>query len=546
MKRESYQENESLMKTPLFPGVLIASTFFLFAILTISHYGVDWDSLENFDTGEINLHFFETLDPTYLQYDTANPLQSELLRPEYSLKQPASYLPVANICAALAKQVFHDNLSWLDKFSAYHLSIILFATILLFLLYLFCLAYFDLRTAIFSTASLALFPSFIGFSHVLVKDIPMAFFFALSIFSCIRAYETQRTPWIVTAGILFGLSINVKINALFIPIILITWLVVANKNLSCLKMFLDKKWLLLPGMTLATVYASWPFLWLHPLSHFRAMLRHFVRDIPLQRIEVTYLGQIFTSGVNVPWHYAPVCLGMSTPLVILAFSVVGFFLMAKDTINSKNKMSSLVLIWFSVVTGKFMFTNVTYSGIRLFLEAIPALCVMAGYGAACLYTRASGFMGSHKPAYKHALLSLVVILLYLPILITNIQIHPYQFCYFNELVGGPKGVYDKKLSDLFYGPAFKDGAEWLNSNAPPGSIVKIAEPVHIAKIYLRSDITIAGQNATRYDYLMVPHEIDDKLRPSYMVVPHAMNSETKPVFAAYALGAPVAVIYKNE
>ena len=123
------------MKTQLFPGILIALTFLLFAIITISHYGVDWDSLENFDTGEINLHFFETFDNKYLQYDTTNPLNGQLLNPEYSLKQPASYLPVANIFAALTKQVFHDNLGWLDKFSAYHLSIVLFATMLLFLLY---------------------------------------------------------------------------------------------------------------------------------------------------------------------------------------------------------------------------------------------------------------------------------------------------------------------------------------------------------------------------------------------------------------------------
>ena len=170
------------MKTQLFPGILIALTFLLFAIITISHYGVDWDSLENFDTGEINLHFFKTFDNKYLQYDTTNPLNGQLLNPEYSLKQPASYLPLANIFAALTKQVFHDNLGWLDKFSAYHLSIVLFATMLLFLLYLFSLKYFDLMTAVISTASLALFPSFVGFSHILVKDIPLAFFFFLSIF----------------------------------------------------------------------------------------------------------------------------------------------------------------------------------------------------------------------------------------------------------------------------------------------------------------------------------------------------------------------------
>jgi len=534
------------MKPQLIPGILIAAIFLLCAIITISDYGVDWDSLENFDTGEILLHFFETFDFKYLQYSKDNPLYGQLLKPELSLVQPASFLPVANIFAALTKQVFHDNLGWLDTFSAYHLSIVFFATMLLFLLYLFCLTYFDLKTAILSTASLALYPSFVGFSHILVKDVPMAFFFFLSIFSFLRAYETQRIAWIVTAAIIFGLSINVKINAFFIPVILIAWLVVTHRNLNCLRMFLETKWLLVPGLTLATIFASWPLLWLHPLRHFRDMLRHFVRDIPLQRIEVTHLGKIFTSGVDVPWHYAPVCLGISTPLVILAFAVVGFFVMAKDTIASKNKMSPLVLIWLGVVVGKFMFTNVTYGGIRLFLEAVPALCIMAGYGAAFTYMRALSFMGSLKADYKHALLSLVIIALYIPLLVANIHIHPYQFCFFNGLVGGPRGVYEQELSGTFYVPAFKDGAEWLNKNAPPRSILKIAEPAHIAKLYLRRDIVIADQNAVRYDYLMLPHEIDNKPHPSYMVVPHAINPETKPVFTAYALGAPITVIYKNE
>jgi hypothetical protein len=171
---------------------------------------------------------------------------------------------------------------------------------------------------------------------------------------------------------------------------------------------------------------------------------------------------------------------------------------------------------------------------------------MAGYGATYIYMRAFHLMGSLQAVYKHALLSLVLIALYLPILIANIQIHPYQFCYYNELVGGPKGVYANNISDLFYSPAFKDGAEWLNKNAPPRSIVKIAEPVHIARLYLRNDIAIADHNAARYDYLMLPHEIDNKTHPSYMFVPHTMSPEMKPVFTAYALGAPIVVIYKNH
>lgn len=539
-------ENKKQTWKTLLPCVLIVGIFLASAVATVGDYGVDWDSPENFDVGEIYFNFFRTFDFTYLKFDTTNPLFGHLLRPELSLHQPASYLPAANICAALTQHVFHDILGWVDRFSGYHLSIIFFACGLLFLVYFFALKEYDLKTAIVSTISLSLFPSFISFSHMMVKDIPMAFFFALSLITLKKAYVTKSLPWVVVAGIILGLSFNVKINAIAVPFIFIFWVVLVERRKAYLAGLFQKKWLLLPLFATLTIYLSWPLLWQEPLHNLKCMLLHFLKDVPAQHTEVLYRGEIYTSGINVPWHYAPFSLAMRTPVAIFVLGLIGFCLMVRDVFVSRHKTSALILLWFIFPMLKFIFSNVTYSGIRLFFEIVPALCLMAGIGAKFIYETIFHIMGQINIFYKHVILSLLLAVLFLPVLLADIKTHPHQQCFFNNLVGGPRGVYTRKTAEVYSDCSPLVAGKWFNEHAPLRSVVKATGPIHILRLYLRSDITIADANEIQYNYLLLPYDVHYGRYPSHSIVSNVTLKEDDIVFRETVMGAPVVVIYKNS
>jgi len=48
-------------------------------------------------------------------------------------------------------------------------------------------------------------------------------------------------------------------------------------------------------------------------------------------------------------------------------------------------------------------------------------------------------------------------------IVEMIKLHPYQYIYYNELVGGLKGAYGQYETD-YWGKAYKEATEWFNKN----------------------------------------------------------------------------------
>ena len=67
-----------------------------------------------------------------------------------------------------------------------------------------------------------------------------------------------------------------------------------------------------------------------------------------------------------------------------------------------------------------------------------------------------------------------------------IRLHPYQYIYFNRLVGGVQGAAGKYELD-YWATSYREAALFLNENAPPGSRVAVYGPVEIVSPYTRSD-----------------------------------------------------------
>ena len=199
-----------------------------------------------------------------------------------------------------------------------------------------------------------------------------------------------------------------------------------------------------------------------------------------------YAGRLY---VKTPWYLAPVMVGITTPVALLALAVIGIFKQeAKpesiaDGTGGRRRVgisewSGLQLIGILTVVGYYMLPiTAIHDQERLLLPAFLQLAVLAGGGFALLYawlartiaarlrTHAVRF-GSDCPMRCWAPVS--ALLLLLPGLLGSIRLHPFELSYYNELVGGTAGARRLGMETTYYASTYGHFLPALN-DLPAGS-----------------------------------------------------------------------------
>lgn len=302
--------------------------------------------------------------------------------------------------------------------------------------------------------------------------------------------------WSIACGVLFGLALLTKINGAFLPIFLAPWGLIFHgrkslRNLICMA-------LIGPAMFLL----GWPGLWYEPVKQISAYLKDKTDRIV---IPVYYLGRRYNEHFA-PWHYPFVMLAVTTPVIVLAAFVNGLVQYARKLRDSWREHShEALLIWgflFPVLL-LAMPTTPKYDGIRLMLPAYPFLALLAGRGVISAWNWAKG-KGWHSAAKTAAAIGFVWLLL------PTVAFHPFQLCYYNELVGGPWGATKSGFETSYWCETFDaDAREFLNTHVPPnGSIAFIGfdkqgyEYYRLFQ-YLRRDIRLGDFADRDWEYLVV-------------------------------------------
>jgi hypothetical protein len=149
----------------------------------------------------------------------------------------------------------------------------------------------------------------------------------------------------------------------------------------------------------------------------------------------------------------------------------------------------------------------------LFLS--PPLFVLSGLGLQAIYRRL-------RIAWRYALF---VVILLLPGIFACIQLHPYQYVYYNALVGGTAGAFRRYEMD-YWATSYEDATEYLNRTAPQGSIVVVWGADHLVSAVARPDLQVqeyrkAGDwepDAAVYAVLSTRHDKDLSLYPDAEVL----------------------------
>jgi hypothetical protein len=86
-----------------------------------------------------------------------------------------------------------------------------------------------------------------------------------------------------------------------------------------------------------------------------------------------------------------------------------------------------------------------------------------------------------------------------------VRLHPYEYVYYNAIVGGTAGASGHYEMD-YWGTSLRDIAGFLNSDAPGQAQVLVYGPDWIISRYARSDIRVFSFEdvaTTAYDYIIL-------------------------------------------
>ncbi|HML68639.1 MAG TPA: hypothetical protein PKA81_09595 [Clostridia bacterium] len=298
----------------------------------------------------------------------------------------------------------------------------------------------DWRYGLVASLLLYLSPRFFAEAHYNNKDIMAMVMILYCLLFAIRLIEKRAVGSALLFALFGALAINMRITGLA--------LFGLCGVLYLFTLFVRREWstktVLLGVLSLVGFvvfyFALTPGLWNNPgkfIQYVYSRSSNF-SDWP---------GYVFYMGYAqrpVPWHYIPVMIAITTPLLILALMIFGnvsalvlpFRTKAKELFAGEQKYYVMMLVFVWVFLGFAMITRpILYDSWRHFYFLYGILLLLAVYGLKKL-------MDLLKEKWKWVAVGAVGAQI-LAMLVMVILSHPFQFVYYNALAGSnPSARYD--------------------------------------------------------------------------------------------------------
>jgi hypothetical protein len=411
-------------------------------IYVYKDYGISWDEIHSRSHG----HYFAK---TYLNLLSEN-LVNNISNTNIEFKNYNTHPPVFyELTARFLDFIFRKNL----KIITSDQEVFFLRHILNYFFYLIgCIYFYLLLNQIFkknflTKISLLFFifsPRIWADAFYNSKDIIHMSLTIINIYYCIIFLKKNNFKNIIFLSLLFSLNINTRISAIFILLLFLFFLVINEKK------FLNA--ILLLTITITFTFLGHPIYIVDPfeIKNYITLLFDF-KNIG----EVLYFGKFIKSN-NLPWHYLPAWILITTPLIYSLFHFVGLFIFIflrnfnKYKINNFNFIFLNSLFYLPIIYGILSKSN-HLDGWRYAYFIYPFFFINICYAINYI------FFIFNKKFYNYFKIILILILAFN--IWTIFKYHPYQMIYFNNLID--KNEIHKKFDIDYWGLANKDSLKFL-------------------------------------------------------------------------------------
>ncbi len=434
--------------------------------------------------------------------------------------------PVAKYVFGVCEALFRGLLGPIDSA---RLGAVLFSTLAAAMILWMAIFQLGFRRGIWAgglgMAFLLFLPRFYFHSHAATLDVPVAGMYLLTAALALRA--ESKTWAAVAAGIAYGLATATKLNAPFLVVAYILWvLFFRQKQASSLKSnFLGLK---LPAIPQAIVYMallgpvvfflSWPWMWFDIVGRVNSYVAFHLNHYGIYFL---YFGRVFEKDPFAPWHASVVMAFTTIPLATSFLAIFGTLRALPELLSrllgvkvSAQRGNEADLVSWCLLHGAVSVAVVAFSGgakyggAKLFMPFFPFWCLLAGYGVLRLCEWAQELS---LPKYIPAAATALALASSLSL---QLKFGEYALSQYNALAGGLRGATAAGFERQYYDIAFRDLVKYLSQEAPRGHKVHFLpnnwEYVRTYKWYkkaglLRSDIKVT-QGEQQADWVVITHE----------------------------------------
>lgn len=282
----------------------------------------------------------------------------------------------------------------------------------------------------------------------------------------------KKSSYLLVPGIILGLTISIRVAGLFIGVLFSVCFIYKSRRKAFIPLLCY--W----GIALLVIYVTWPYLW---GSFFARLLKSVEVVGGFTTHETLFRGKVYLSE-DMPIYYLPFLLAVQLTEPAIFLFVVGVLLCVKLVWSSDVDFAEILLLagWLGIpILSEITLRIPIYDNFRQFLFILPPLFLFAGYGVTFLWARLD--------RYRLGTIGLVILLL--PGIVGIYKLHPYEYVYYNSMVGGSGDVYGEYELD-YWCTSLRETMEFLNENAEPNSYVYISGPYTAAEPFAREDIKV--------------------------------------------------------
>lgn len=293
------------------------------------------------------------------------------------------------------------------------------------------------------------------FNHT--KDIPFAAAMMAATFFLLRlSRDLPRPQWRDVAG--FGVFLGCALGIRVLGLLMIGYVAVAiylngprwrGNWRGAIDFFARSAIALLPAILIGytIMILAWPWAALSPLNPIRGLV-----DFGAFHYQIrTLLGGEVYEMADVPRWYVPAYLVFKLPLIMLAGAIMslGFILWPRNgmtDVAARRRVETLLVATIVIfpVLCQVIDRGPAFCGLRHFLFVVPAFAVLTGIGLDAALSRLAAWRVDVARLGAAAVAAVFV---------WNagmlIALHPYQYLFYNPLVGGLPGASGRYVGDYW-------------------------------------------------------------------------------------------------
>jgi hypothetical protein len=461
--------------------------------------------------------------------------------------------PLMKTLFGLSHRILHHGFG-VDEVTAARAPSALMHGLLVLLVFLMVFELWGFAEAIVSSLLVMFLPRALFHASLACFDAPIMTLWFATIYTYWRCLDGRKWPW--QAGLVFGLALATKHNALLLPFALGLHYIVAGLRERGLPGIVTFRWrVIVSFLVLAplTLLAVWPWLWLDPIGHVKDWL---VFHLDHVHYNFEYLGANWNAP-RFPWHVALVTTLFTIPAATLFGAVLGggvWLVRRRGTVDPRMPGLLLALSAAASMAPFFLGSTPIFGAEKHWMPALPSLCIAAGIGTVWAARTLAALVPAGSQRIRQTVVAFACTAVVAAAVVESVTAQPYALTWYNAIAGGAPGGADRGMNRQFWGVAAYGTMPVLARDAP-----LMPKPAKPRSVYSHDASPAWGWYGLGASAWLPDsgHEVAGIAKSQYALVIHERHfnrhdyliwktyGTVQPMFVLRTAGVPIVTVYKR-